>query len=141
MTAGDPFNPNSGDLGLLGQQQNADGSFVSIDDVGSSTITPAGRDLSGTLTTAKLLGTWTVTADLQSCRLNLTQTTKSGTNRFRASTPSCDMPVLSLVSSWQLTGSQVQLFDESGAIVGAFQQSGNRFIGTLSGGISVSMEG
>lgn len=130
----------SGDPALVGQSASVDGSFVSLDDVGGGT-TPGGRDLSGGLTPGKLLGVWTVAADLQTCRLNLTQTTKSGTNRYRASTPNCTLPVLSLVSSWQLTGSQVQLFDESGAIVGALQLSGNRFIGTLSGGIAVTMEG
>ena len=135
------FDPNSGDPALQGQVASADGSFVSIDDVGGSTMTPAGRDLSGALTPAKLLGAWTISADLQQCRLNLTQTTKSGTNRYRASTPNCDMPVLALVSSWQLAGNQVQLFDESGAIVGAFQLSGNHFVGTLSGGIAVTMDG
>ena len=137
----DNFDPNSGDPALIGQTAAADGSFVSIDDVGGSTITPAGRDLSGALTPAKLLGAWTVSASLEQCRLNLTQTTKSGTNRFRASTPSCGIPVLSLVSSWQLAGNQVQLFDESGAIIGAFQLSGNHFVGTLSGGLAVSMDG
>ena len=144
-TAENEFDPGvsvlgSGDPALVGQTASADGSFVSLDDVGGGT-TPGGRDLSGGLTPGKLLGVWTVSADLQTCRLNLTQTTKTGTNRYRASTPNCTVPVLSLVSSWQLTGSQVQLFDESGAIVGAFQLSGNRFIGTLSGGISATMEG
>lgn len=147
-TADNSFDPTinngsllgSGDPSLVGQSASADGSFVSLDDVGGGT-TPGGRDLSGGLTPGKLLGVWTVAANLQTCRLNLTQTTKSGTNRYRASTPNCTLPVLSLVSSWQLTGSQVQLFDESGAIVGALQLSGNRFIGTMSGGIAVTMEG
>lgn len=144
-TADNNFDPGgsqlgSGDPALVGQTASTDGSFVSLDDVGGGT-TPGGRDLSGGLTPGKLLGAWTVNADLQTCRLNLTQTTKSGTNRYRASTPNCTLPVLSLVSSWQLTGSQVQLYDESGAIVGAFQLSGNRFIGTLSGGIAATMEG
>lgn len=145
ITTAENFDPNSsvlgsGDPALVDQSAGVDGSFVSLDDVGGGT-TPGGRDLSGGLTPGKLLGVWTVTANLQQCRLNLTQTTKSGTNRYRASTPACDLPILSLVSSWQLTGSQVQLFDESGAIVGALQLSGNRFIGTLSGGIAVTMEG
>lgn len=140
LVTADNFDPNSGDPSLLGQAASADGSFVSLDDVGG-VKTPAGRDLSGSLTPAKLLGAWTVSADLQQCRLNLTQTTKSGTNRYRASTPTCEIPVLALVTSWQLTGSQVQLFDESGAIVGVLQLSGNRFIGQLSGGVSVVMEG
>lgn len=145
-TSFDPYNtgnsgfPNSGDPALMGQQTaNADGSFVSLDDTGVTT--PGGRDLSGGLTPTKLLGVWTVRAGLDNCRLNLTQTTKSGTDRYRASAPNCAVPVLALVSSWQLTGNQVQLYDESGSIVGALQLSGNRFIGTLSGGIAVSMEG
>ena len=135
------FDPNNGDPALNGQVANADGSFVNIDEVGATGLTPGGRDISGSLTTAKLLGTWNVSAEQRQCRLNLTQTAKTGTNRFRASTPGCEIPVLSLVSSWQLTGSQIQLFDESGAIIGAFQRSGNRFVGTLSGGIAASMDG
>lgn len=145
VTTADPFDSSgsvlgSGDPALNGATASVDGSFVSLDDVGGGT-TPGGRDLSGGLTPGKLLGVWTVTANLQQCRLNLTQTTKSGTNRYRASTPTCEVPVLSLVSSWQLAGAQIQLFDESGSIVGALQLSGNRFIGTLSGGIAVTMEG
>lgn len=145
VTTADPFDADSsvlgsGDPALTASTDGPGGSFVSLDDVGGGT-TPGGRDLSGGLTPGKLLGVWTVTANLQQCRLNLTQTTKSGTNRYRASTPTCEVPILSLVSSWQLAGAQVQLFDESGSIVGALQLSGNRFIGTLSGGIAVTMEG
>lgn len=136
---------NSGDPMLIGNNnfegQGVNSSFVNIDDVNSSNITPGGRDISGSLSVAKLLGTWNVNATQRVCRLNLTQTTKSGTNRYRASTPNCDILVLSLVSSWQLTGTQVQLFDASGTIVGAFQRSGNRFVGTLAGGIAASMDG
>lgn len=131
---------NSGDPALNSQVASADGSIVNINELGGST-TPGGRDLSGSLTPAKLLGVWTVSANLQTCRLNLTQTTKTGTSRYRASAPNCELPVLALVSSWQLRGSQVQLFDESGGIIGAMQLSGNRFIGTLSGGVAVTMTG
>lgn len=131
----------SGDPALNGQMMaSADGSFVSLDDVSGGT-TPQGRDLSGGLSPEKLLGAWTVSGDLKTCRLNLTQTTKSGTNRYRASAPNCAIPTLALVSSWQLAGNQVQLYDEGGNIVGALQLSGNRFIGTLSGGIAATMEG
>lgn len=144
-TTFDPLNNDgfdSSDPSLSSTQTaNTDGSFVSLDDTSGGTMTPGGRDLSGGLTASKLLGVWTVKADLQTCRLNLTQTTKSGTNRYRASAPNCTVPTLALVSSWQLTGTQVQLYDESGSIIGAMQLSGNRFIGSLSGGISVTMEG
>ncbi len=136
---------NTADPSLTGQTANNDGSFVNIAEVGSSQITPAGRDLSGTLSVAKLLGSWTLNAEIDAlnvqCRLNLTQTTKSGTNRYRASAPNCAIPVLSLISSWQLAGSQVQLYDETGAMIGAFQRSGIRFVGTLSGGIAASLDG
>ncbi len=138
FNSGDPMLANNN---FEGQVAGVNSSFVNIDDVNSSNITPGGRDISGSLNVAKLLGTWNVSANQKLCRLNLTQTTKSGTNRYRASTPNCDIPVLSLVSSWQLTGTQVQLFDASGAIVGAFQRSGNRFVGTLAGGIAASMDG
>ncbi len=139
FNSGDPMLANNNNF--EGQVAGVNSSFVNIDDVNSSNITPGGRDISGSLNVAKLLGTWNVSANQKVCRLNLTQTTKSGTNRYRASTPNCDILVLSLVSSWQLTGTQVQLFDASGSIVGAFQRSGSRFVGTLAGGIAASMDG
>jgi hypothetical protein len=40
-----------------------------------------------------------------------------------------------------LAGSQVQLFDDGGSIIAALILSGNRFIGTLSGGQGISMVG
>ncbi len=128
------------DANGTGQAQNPDGSFVSLNDVGALPSS-GGRDISGGVTVTKLLGVWTVIAGSQQCRLNLTQTAKSGTNRYRASTPNCGIPTLALVTSWQLSGSSVQLYDESGSIVGSLLPSGNRFIGTLSGGIAVSMVG
>ena len=84
---------------------------------------------------------WTVISGATQCRLNLTQTAKTGTERYRASTPGCQLPKLAVVSSWQLAGSQVQLFDENGDMVAALILSGTRFIGTLSGGQGISMIG
>jgi len=130
----------TGDPGLDGQQTaSTDGSFVSLNDVG--TLPSSGRDLSGGVTIAKLLGTWTVSSNTDQCRLNLTQTAKAGTKRYRASTPGCTIQALAGVASWQLAGSQIQLYDESGSIIGSLLQSGNRFIGTLSGGVAVAMAG
>jgi hypothetical protein len=120
------------------QTANNDGSFVTLDSVGSVPAEP-GRDLSGGLSEAKLLGGWTVVSGPTQCRLNLTQTAKSGTSRYRASTPGCALPGLAAVSSWQLAGSQVQLFDENNNMVAAMILSGNRFIGTLAGGQGISM--
>jgi hypothetical protein len=100
-----------------------------------------GRDLSGGLTVEKLLGRWTVVSGPDQCQLNLTQTAKTGTGRYRANAPACGLKGLSVVASWTLTGSQVQLFDENGDLVAALILSGNRFVGTLAGGTGVSMVG
>lgn len=100
-----------------------------------------GRDLTGGLTVEKLLGRWTVVSGQDQCALNLTQTAKTGTSRYRASAPACSLKGLSTVASWTVAGSQVQLFDEGGNIIAALILSGNRFIGTLSGGQGISMVG
>ncbi len=100
-----------------------------------------GRNLSGGLTVEKLLGRWTVVSGPNQCQLNLTQTAKTGTGRYRANAPACGLKGLSVVASWTLAGSQVQLFDENGDLVAALILSGNRFVGTLSGGTGISMVG
>ncbi len=112
------------------QSASADGSFNTT-----------GRDLTGGLTVEKLLGRWTVVSGADQCQLNLTQTAKTGTGRYRASAPACGLKGLSVVASWTLAGSQVQLFDENGDLVAALILSGNRFVGTLTGGTGVSMVG
>ena len=122
------------------QTASADGSFVSLDAVGTVPSAP-GRDLSGGLTIEKLLGGWTVIAASERCRLNLTYTAKTGTDRYRASSPGCGLDGLKVVASWQLAGSQVQLFDENGDMIAALVLSGDRFIGTLAGGQGISMVG
>jgi hypothetical protein len=142
-----PMVPNPNLTGQPGQTSgvgmqtaSGNGSFVTLDAVGAVPSTP-GRDLTGGLTVGKLLGGWTVVSGPTQCRLNLTQTTKEGTQRYRASTPGCQLQQLAAVSSWQLAGSQIQLFDERGTMVAALILSGNRFIGTLSGGQGISMVG
>ena len=131
---GDPANP------APLQTASTDGSFVTLDSVGAVPAAP-GRDLSGGLTIERLLGGWTIVSGAEQCKLNLTYTAKTGTSRYRASTPGCGLTGLNVVASWQLTGSQVQLFDEAGDIIAALILSGNRFIGTLAGGQSISMVG
>ena len=120
------------------QTANADGSFSTLPAVGALPNS-SGRDLSGGLTVEKLLGRWTVVSGPDQCQLNLTQTAKTGTGRYRASAPACALKGWSVVSSWTLAGSQVQLFDENGDLVAALILSGNRFIGTLAGGTGISM--
>jgi len=122
------------------QTASTDGSFVTLDSVGAVPNAP-GRDLSGGLTIEKLLGGWTIVSGAEQCKLNLTYTAKTGTSRYRASTPGCSLPGLKVVASWQLAGSQVQLFDENGDMIAALILSGNRFIGTLAGGRGISMVG
>lgn len=119
---------------------NDDTSFDTLPPVGALPNS-SGRDLTGGLTVEKLLGRWTVVSGADQCQLNLTQTAKTGTSRYRASAPACGLQGLSAVASWQLAGSQVQLFDDSGNIIAALILSGSRFIGTLSGGQGISMVG
>ncbi len=132
-------------IAALDAQPGVSGSLTA----GSTTTLPAvgalpnssGRDLTGGLTVEKLLGRWSVVSGTDQCQLNLTQTQKAGSGRYRASAPACTLTSLSAVASWTLAGSQVQLFDEGGNIIAALILSGNRFIGTLSGGQGISMVG
>ena len=100
----------------------------------------AGRDLSGGLSVEKLLGRWTVVSGIEQCPINLTQTAKGSTGRYRASAPACGIKNLAAVASWQLSGTQVQLYDDRG-LIATLILSGHRFIGTLSGGQGISMVG
>lgn len=118
----------------------SDGSFVSLNDVNENTNV-AGRDLTGPLTVLKLLGVWTMQAGDDNCRLNLTQSAKGSTGRYRASAPNCVVPSIAAVSSWQLAGNQVQLFNEQGQMIGNLLKNGERFVGTMAGGQGVSMVG
>jgi hypothetical protein len=120
--------------------QVATNSTMALPPVGGLPST-TGRDLTGGLTVDKLLGRWTVVSGPDQCALNLTQTQKTGTSRYRASAPACALKGLSAVASWTVAGSQVQLFDESGKLIAALILSGNRFVGTLSGGTGISMVG
>jgi len=99
------------------------------------------RDLTGGPSVDKLTGTWTISSGPDQCRLNLTNTPKTGTQRYRASTPGCTISGLSAVASWSVAGTQVQLFDEAGKMIAAMVTSGNRFIGTSAGGAAISMAG
>lgn len=132
--------PTPLDPSLPAQPASNDGSFVTLGSVGSVPDVP-GRDLTSGLTIEKLLGGWTVVAGAEQCKLNLTYTTKTGTSRYRASTPGCTLQGLNVVASWQLVGTQVQLFDEAGDIIASLILSGNHFIGTLAGGQGISMVG
>jgi len=127
--------------GNAGPTQTAEaGSIQSVPGVGALPNS-SGRDLTGGLTVEKLLGRWTVVSGADQCQLNLTQTQKTGSGRYRASAPACTLKGMTAVASWALAGTQVQLFDEGGNIIAALILSGTRFIGTLSGGQGISMVG
>jgi hypothetical protein len=140
MLQGQQVGQQVGQLPAPTQTAANNGSFVTLGSPGALPATP-GRDLTGGLTIEKLLGGWTIVSGAEQCKLNLTYTAKAGTSRYRASTPGCTLPGLSVVSSWQLVGTQVQLFDENNDIVASLILSGNRFIGTLAGGQGISMVG
>lgn len=138
-----PLVPGQTAPGQIGQPvevASTGGSFATLGGAGGAPTTSS-RDLSTGLTVEKLLGGWTVVSGAEQCKLNLTQTAKTGTSRFRASTPGCSLPGLTVVASWQLVGNQVQLFDENNDIVASLILSGNRFIGTLAGGQGISLVG
>jgi hypothetical protein len=134
-----PLTPDPNGDPMLDSQPGVSGGLAALPD--TSGIASTGRDLSGGLTVEKLLGRWTVVSGTDQCQLNLTQTAKTGTGRYRASAPACGLKGLNVVASWTLAGSQVQLFDENGDLIAALILSGNRFVGTLSGGTGISMVG
>lgn len=112
-----------------------------IGDVAGTGDSVGGRNLSGGLTMENMIGGWTITAGVEQCRLNLTYTARGATGRYRASTPACTEPTLATVASWQLLGTQVQLYNEADELIGTLLRSGDRFVGTLAGGQSISMAG
>lgn len=130
----------TGSTAAPGPTAAGDNSFVSLNDVGKGS-SGTGRNLAGGLSVEKLLGGWTVTSGTTECRLNLTYTAKGDTNRYRASAPGCAIAALAAVSAWQLSGTQVQLFDDTDLMIGTLLLSGNRFIGTLAGGQAITMIG
>ncbi|WP_127144233.1 AprI/Inh family metalloprotease inhibitor [Pelagibacterium montanilacus] len=117
------------------------GGFVSLDDISPVGTSSGGRNLSGDLTMEGLLGGWTLRAGTTECRLNLTYTAKGATGHYRASTPGCTQETLAGVAAWQLLGSQIQLYDDADQLIGTLLRSGDRFVGTLAGGQSVTLTG
>ncbi|HEX4298504.1 MAG TPA: AprI/Inh family metalloprotease inhibitor [Devosia sp.] len=139
-TAAQPTGMAPADGNAPMQTADAGGSIQTLPPPGSAPSS-SGRDLSGGLTVEKLLGRWTVVSGSDQCSLNLTETAKAGTGRYRASAPACALKGMTAVASWALAGTQVQLFDDKNNIIAALILSGNRFIGTLSGGQGISMVG
>jgi hypothetical protein len=148
MASNDPNAPfgvstgaDSADPLLAGNPQ-PNGSFVTLNDM-SPTGSTGGQSVAsigGPLSVEDLLGGWTVSDTLSVCRLNLTYTAKGDTGRYRASAPGCDVAGVAAVASWQLAGSEIQLYNEPGQLMATLLLSGGRFVGTMSGGRGISME-
>lgn len=85
-------------------------------------------------------GVWTAVAGTTQCQLNLPLTIKEGSNYYRASAPGCALPSLASVAGWQQVGQQLQLYDVNGNISGSLVPSGGRYIGTLAGGVGITMQ-
>ena len=88
------------------------------------------------ITAGSVAGVWNATVAGQSCRIATPQT-RFGEG-FRAGPLRCPSP-LDQVKSWNVSGSQLTLFDESGSALARLYSSGGRFEGQTSTGQSVSL--
>lgn len=89
------------------------------------------------LTTGNVVGAWNASVSGQSCQL-ITSLTKLGSNN-RAASRACAAPV-SGVKSWNVSGKQLSLYDESGSVVARLYSSGaEKFDGQTSTGVPISL--
>ena len=111
--------------GSSGMQQNA-GEQVAALEQNAADITAGG-----------VAGVWNASISGQSCRVATPQT-RFGQG-FRAGPLRCPAP-LDGVKSWNVSGKQLALYDESGSILARLYSSGgNRFDGQTSNGQPVSL--
>jgi hypothetical protein len=89
------------------------------------------------LTTGSVAGVWNATVSGQTCKVATPQT-KFGAG-FRAGPLRCPAPVDG-VKSWNVSGSQLSLYDESGSVLARLQSSGpGQFDGQTSTGLPISL--
>jgi hypothetical protein len=89
------------------------------------------------LTTGNVVGAWNASVSGQNCQL-ITSLTKLGSNN-RAASRACAAPV-SGVKSWNVSGKQLSLYDESGSAVATLYSSGpEKFDGQTSTGVPISL--
>lgn len=80
-----------------------------------------------------VLGAWNVSAQADTCALNLSLTTWTG--GFRASTRKCSTDALVSIGAWALEGKQLTLFNAQGGTIARLITSGpNRFDGSTESG-------
>jgi hypothetical protein len=88
------------------------------------------------LTPATVGGVWTVSVSGQSCKIATSQT-KYGQG-FRAGPLRCPSPVDG-VKSWNVSGKQLSLYDESGSVMARLYSSGaEKFDGQTTTGVPIS---
>jgi len=88
------------------------------------------------ITAGSVAGVWNATVADQSCRIATPQT-RFGEG-FRAGPLRCPSP-LDQVKSWNVSGSQLTLYDENGSSLARLYSSSGRFEGQTSSGQSVSL--
>ena len=89
------------------------------------------------LTTGSVAGVWNATVSGQTCKVATPQT-KFGAG-FRAGPLRCPAPVDG-VKSWNVSGQQLSLYDESGSVLARLQASGpGQFNGQTSTGLPISL--
>lgn len=89
------------------------------------------------LTAGSVAGVWNATVSGQSCKVATPQT-KFGQG-FRAGPLRCPAPVDG-VKSWNVSGKQLTLYDESGSTLARLYASGpEKFDGQTSGGVPISL--
>lgn len=88
------------------------------------------------LTPATIGGVWTVSVSGQSCKIATSQT-KYGAG-FRAGPLRCPAPVDG-IKSWNVSGKQLSLYDESGSVMARLYSSGpEKFDGQTESGVPIS---
>lgn len=89
------------------------------------------------VTTASVAGVWTANVSGQSCKVATPQT-KFGAG-YRAGPLRCPAP-LDGVKSWNVSGKQLALYDESGGVLARlYSTSGERFDGQTTSGVPISL--
>ncbi len=89
------------------------------------------------ITTASVAGVWSASVSGQSCRVATPQT-KFGAG-YRAGPLRCPPPVDG-VKSWNVSGKQLSLYDESGGVVARLYSAGpEKFNGQTSSGLPISL--
>lgn len=107
---------------------------------GATAAVQPGADPAATapdVTTGSVVGAWSASVSGQNCQL-ITSLTKLGSNN-RAASRQCAAPINN-VKSWNVSGKQLSLYDESGSAVATLYSAGTgKFNGQTSTGLPISL--